>query len=111
MNFNLQNICRLFLTCWFLLFKFLGLFSCNLLFYIGKLILAFCIYFDLMVVLKVSEMEEVKKTEKHLTSAVAFVEGGIQEACDDACSICLEAFSETDPSTVNCLCVLLLGLL
>lgn len=46
-------------------------------------------------------MEEVKKTEKHLTSAVAFVEGGIQEACDDACSICLEAFSETDPSTVT----------
>lgn len=37
----------------------------------------------------------------HLTSAAAFVEGGIQEACDDACSICLEPFCETDPSTVT----------
>ncbi|XP_042067342.1 probable transcriptional regulator SLK1 [Salvia splendens] len=35
-----------------------------------------------------------------LTSAAAFVEGGIQEACDDACSICLEAFCDSDPSTI-----------
>ena len=44
-------------------------------------------------------MEETK-SEAHLTSAAAFVEGGIQDACDDACSICLEAFCESDPSTV-----------
>lgn len=37
----------------------------------------------------------------HLSSAAAFVEGGIQEACDDACSICLEAFCDSDPSTVT----------
>ncbi|KAL1544023.1 RING-type E3 ubiquitin transferase [Salvia divinorum] len=36
-----------------------------------------------------------------LTSAAAFVEGGIQEACDDACSICLEAFCDSDPSTLT----------
>lgn len=48
-------------------------------------------------------MDETKKTENHLTSPAAFVEGGILDACDDACSICLEAFSESDPSTVtNC---------
>ncbi|KAK1288332.1 E3 ubiquitin-protein ligase RHF2A [Acorus calamus] len=48
-------------------------------------------------------MEETTKTESHLTSAAAFVEGGIQDACDDACSICLEAFCDSDPSTVtNC---------
>ncbi|XVF69303.1 hypothetical protein PTKIN_Ptkin11bG0070100 [Pterospermum kingtungense] len=41
------------------------------------------------------------KSEAHLTSAAAFVEGGIQDACDDACSICLEAFCESDPSTVT----------
>ncbi|XP_019153880.1 PREDICTED: E3 ubiquitin-protein ligase RHF2A-like isoform X2 [Ipomoea nil] len=46
-------------------------------------------------------MEEVKKEESHATSAAAFVEGGIQDACDDACSICLEIFSESDPSTVT----------
>lgn len=45
-------------------------------------------------------MEESNKSEAHLTSAAAFVEGGIQEACDDACSICLEAFCDSDPSTV-----------
>lgn len=45
-------------------------------------------------------MEEAKKPESHMTSAAAFVEGGVQEACDDACSICLEAFCESDPSTV-----------
>lgn len=47
-------------------------------------------------------MEETKISESHLTSAAAFVEGGIQEACDDACSICLEAFTDSDPSTVTC---------
>lgn len=47
-------------------------------------------------------MEEVKKAEDHLTSAAAFVEGGVQDACDDACSICLEEFCESDPSTLTC---------
>ncbi|CAA6662831.1 unnamed protein product [Spirodela intermedia] len=46
-------------------------------------------------------MDETTKIEGHLSSAAAFVEGGIQEACDDACSICLEAFSDSDPSTVT----------
>lgn len=46
-------------------------------------------------------MEEATKSENHLTSAAAFVEGGIQDACDDACSICLEAFCDSDPSTVT----------
>ncbi|KAG7017521.1 E3 ubiquitin-protein ligase RHF2A [Cucurbita argyrosperma subsp. argyrosperma] len=46
-------------------------------------------------------MEEETDSENRLTSAAAFVEGGIQEACDDACSICLEEFCETDPSTVT----------
>uniref|UniRef100_N1QWD3 RING-type E3 ubiquitin transferase n=1 Tax=Aegilops tauschii TaxID=37682 RepID=N1QWD3_AEGTA len=36
-----------------------------------------------------------------LTSPAAFVEGGVQDACDDACSICLEAFCESDPSTLT----------
>lgn len=40
------------------------------------------------------------KAENHMTSAAAFVEGGIQEYSDDACSICLEEFSDRDPSTV-----------
>ncbi|KAK2640879.1 hypothetical protein Ddye_022642 [Dipteronia dyeriana] len=44
---------------------------------------------------------ETKQSDAHLTSAAAFVEGGIQEACDDACSICLEAFCDSDPSTVT----------
>ncbi|KAF9680777.1 hypothetical protein SADUNF_Sadunf06G0156800 [Salix dunnii] len=52
-------------------------------------------------VLKVLEVDEAKKPEVHLTSAAAFVEGGIQESCDDACSICLEDFCESDPSTVT----------
>ncbi|KAJ6778561.1 ZINC FINGER RING/FYVE/PHD-TYPE [Salix koriyanagi] len=48
-------------------------------------------------------MNEAKKSEVHMTSAAAFVEGGIQDSCDDACSICLEEFCESDPSTVtNC---------
>lgn len=44
-------------------------------------------------------MDEKLKMESH-TSAAAFVEGGIQDACDDSCSICLEAFCDSDPSTV-----------
>ncbi|KAG8646924.1 E3 ubiquitin-protein ligase RHF2A isoform X2 [Manihot esculenta] len=48
-------------------------------------------------------MEEVKKPEIHMTSVAAFVEGGIQDTCEDACSICLEEFCESEPSTVtNC---------
>jgi hypothetical protein len=43
-----------------------------------------------------------KAKMESLTSAAAFVEGGIQDACDDACSICLEAFCESDPSAVSC---------
>lgn len=46
-------------------------------------------------------MDVVKKEESHMTSAAAFVEGGIQESCDDSCSICLEAFCDSDPSTVT----------
>lgn len=46
-------------------------------------------------------MDETTKIEGHLSSAAAFVEGGIQEACDDACSICLEAFTDSDPSSVR----------
>ncbi|GLU19091.1 hypothetical protein SLE2022_353580 [Rubroshorea leprosula] len=46
-------------------------------------------------------IEETNQSDAHLTSAAAFVEGGIQEACDDACSICLEVFSESDPSSVT----------
>ncbi|KAK1271082.1 E3 ubiquitin-protein ligase RHF2A [Acorus gramineus] len=46
-------------------------------------------------------MGDTMKTESHLTSAAAFVEGGIQAACDDACSICLEDFCDSDPSTVS----------
>ncbi|KDO70683.1 hypothetical protein CISIN_1g016624mg [Citrus sinensis] len=51
--------------------------------------------------MEVLGMEEGKKPEDHMTSAAAFVEGGIQDSCDDACSICLEEFSESDPSTVT----------
>lgn len=50
--------------------------------------------------LELQGTEETNKSEAHLTSAAAFVEGGIQDACDDACSICLEAFCDSDPSTV-----------
>ncbi|KAL1557542.1 E3 ubiquitin-protein ligase rhf2a [Salvia divinorum] len=46
-------------------------------------------------------MDEENVSEKGLTSAAAFVEGGIQDACDDSCSICLEAFCDSDPSTVT----------
>ncbi|XP_008230583.1 PREDICTED: E3 ubiquitin-protein ligase RHF2A [Prunus mume] len=51
--------------------------------------------------MEVPGMEETNKSEAHLTSAAAFVEGGIQEACDDACSICLEAFCDSDPSALT----------
>lgn len=46
-------------------------------------------------------MDEKVKMESKLSSAAAFVEGGVQDACDDACSICLEAFCDNDPSTVT----------
>lgn len=46
-------------------------------------------------------MEENKQCDARLTSPAAFVEGGIQDACDDACSICLEPFSDSDPSTLT----------
>lgn len=45
-------------------------------------------------------MDEKLKMESH-SSAAAFVEGGIQDACDDSCSICLEAFCDSDPSTLT----------
>lgn len=48
----------------------------------------------------INDDDNNNKSEAHLTSAAAFVEGGIQDACDDACSICLEAFCDSDPSTV-----------
>ncbi|KAJ1287824.1 hypothetical protein BS78_02G040400 [Paspalum vaginatum] len=46
------------------------------------------------------EAASAAQMEKH-SSAAAFVEGGVQDACDDACSICLEAFSDSDPSAVT----------
>jgi len=46
-------------------------------------------------------MDEKAEMESKLSSAAAFVEGGVQDACDDACSICLEAFSDSDPSAVG----------
>lgn len=57
--------------------------------------------------------------KSELQSAAAFVEGGIQDSCDDACSICLDSYCENDPSTVlfinfeisNLFCLLLLLLL
>ena len=36
-----------------------------------------------------------------LSSAAAFIEGGIQDASDDSCSICLESFCNNNPSTVS----------
>ncbi|KAG2545372.1 E3 ubiquitin-protein ligase RHF2A-like [Panicum virgatum] len=48
-------------------------------------------------------MDEKAKMESKLSSAAAFVEGGVQDACEDACSICLDAFCDNNPSTVtNC---------
>jgi hypothetical protein len=46
-------------------------------------------------------MEATAARMEELSSAAAFVEGGVQDACDDACSICLEAFSDSDPSAVR----------
>ncbi|KAM0944139.1 putative transcription factor C2H2 family [Dioscorea sansibarensis] len=46
-------------------------------------------------------MEEAVKMENHASSAAAFVEGGIQDACGDSCSVCLEDFCDNDPSTVT----------
>ncbi|PKU83567.1 E3 ubiquitin-protein ligase RHF2A [Dendrobium catenatum] len=45
-------------------------------------------------------MDETSKMEA-LQSAAAFVEGGIQDACDDSCSICLESFCDSNPATVT----------
>ena len=36
-----------------------------------------------------------------MSSAAEFVEGGAQDPCDDACSICLESFCDDDPATVS----------
>ncbi|KAG0590963.1 hypothetical protein KC19_1G139000 [Ceratodon purpureus] len=36
-----------------------------------------------------------------MSSAAEFVEGGAQDPCDDACSICLESFCDDDPATVT----------
>uniref|UniRef100_A0A0D6QWZ1 RING-type E3 ubiquitin transferase n=1 Tax=Araucaria cunninghamii TaxID=56994 RepID=A0A0D6QWZ1_ARACU len=46
-------------------------------------------------------MEKSKGTDTHLSSAAAFVEGGVQDPCEDACSICLEPFTDNDPATVT----------
>ncbi|KAL3839385.1 hypothetical protein ACJIZ3_023976 [Penstemon smallii] len=51
--------------------------------------------------MEVPGLDEGKMEESHMISAAAFVEGGIQEACDDTCSICLEAFCDSEPSTVT----------
>lgn len=51
--------------------------------------------------MEVLQLDEVKNGGSHMASAAAFVDGGIQEACDDACSICLEAFCDNDPSSVT----------
>ncbi|KAL0729556.1 hypothetical protein Bca4012_025649 [Brassica carinata] len=44
--------------------------------------------------------DKTTSSEGHLISAAAFVQGGIQDPCDDACSICLEVFCDSDPSTL-----------
>lgn len=46
------------------------------------------------------ENEKESAEERQLVSPAAFVDGGIQDPCDDACSICLEDFSD-DPSSVT----------
>ncbi|XP_004303396.1 PREDICTED: E3 ubiquitin-protein ligase RHF2A-like [Fragaria vesca subsp. vesca] len=51
--------------------------------------------------MEVPNMTEAKKDESQLISAAAFVEGGIQDACGEACSICLEDFCESDPSVLT----------
>lgn len=57
-------------------------------------------WYRLQVVPEMEENQDTVETDNLLSSAAAFVEGGIQDACDDACSICLEEFSDSDPSTV-----------
>ena len=64
-----------------------------------KLMLGHFVQYDLVKISTSRQMEE-GNVSSILTSAAAFVEGGIQEACDDACSICLEAFCDSEPSTV-----------
>ncbi|KAJ0266542.1 E3 ubiquitin-protein ligase RHF2A [Hirschfeldia incana] len=49
----------------------------------------------------VGDTTQTTSSEGNMISAAAFVEGGIQEACDDACSICLEPFCDSDPSTLT----------
>ncbi|XP_056686693.1 E3 ubiquitin-protein ligase RHF2A isoform X1 [Spinacia oleracea] len=46
-------------------------------------------------------MDTVRESYDHSTNIGTFLEGEMQGACDDACSICLEDFSESDPSTVT----------
>ncbi|KAI4348850.1 hypothetical protein L6164_009520 [Bauhinia variegata] len=59
------------------------------------------LFFELSnVSVEVLDMEG-KNTESHMVSTTAFVEGGIQETSGDACSICLEDFGESNPSTVT----------
>eukprot|EP00252_Welwitschia_mirabilis_P005268 TRINITY_DN1577_c0_g1_i1.p1 TRINITY_DN1577_c0_g1~~TRINITY_DN1577_c0_g1_i1.p1 ORF type:complete len:428 (+),score=106.83 TRINITY_DN1577_c0_g1_i1:239-1522(+) len=48
-----------------------------------------------------AEMEGKKAVESRMSSAAAFVEGGVQDACEDSCSICLEPFADDDPATVT----------
>lgn len=45
-------------------------------------------------------MDEKAKIER-LQSAAAFVEGGILDAYEDSCSICLEPFCDSNPATVT----------
>ncbi|KAE8725775.1 RING-H2 group F2A isoform 2 [Hibiscus syriacus] len=45
-------------------------------------------------------MEETQKLDSHMTSAATFVKWGIQDASDDSCSICLDEFYSSDPSTL-----------
>jgi E3 ubiquitin-protein ligase RHF len=48
-------------------------------------------------------MDEKFKIESKLSSSAAFVEGGVQDACDDSCNIGLSAFCDSNPST-DCTC-------
>ncbi|MCO5583383.1 hypothetical protein L7F22_037293 [Adiantum nelumboides] len=48
----------------------------------------------------IEQLESKCKDASH-SSAAAFVEGGVQEACEDSCSICLEPFCESDPATIT----------
>jgi hypothetical protein len=57
---------------------------------------------------EMEEEVEAARMEEH-SSVAAFVEGDVQDDCDDACSICLEAFSDSDPSAVLAPCSLSLS--